>query len=61
MNGIAENNNIVKKFRFLDKSIEEISEERLNIDEQAFIEKNLLMKNGVLSFKDSGIFKLSDL
>ena len=61
MEGTNENNNIVKKFRFLDRKLEEVAEEKLTKAETTYIQNNFVNKNGTISFKNSGVFKLSDL
>ena len=45
----------------MDRKFDEISEEKLSEEDSKFIQSNFVNKNGMLSFKDAGIFKLSDL
>lgn len=61
LDGISDNNEIIKKFRFLDLKVDSLGSEKLLEEDQKFIQANFVNKSGILSFKDSGMFKLSDL
>lgn len=61
MSGVSENNELVRKFGYLEEKVEDLSKLTLPEDHAEFIVSKYRINNGVVVFKDPGIFNISDL
>lgn len=51
---------MVKNFRFFGKKVKDVESEMITIKEAQFMQNNCIIKNDIITHKDTGIFKLTE-